>query len=158
MTSHRVLPRLLCATLCLASCRFQDLSPGSGRHDEATLPGVVVAFYRAIGTRDAKALQRSVLPAATALVAADHGPIVLVPMHTVIEVPERRNQGDGARIVRTELHVDGDVATDRIAVSARSTAGRGEFEATDVLTLAHRGGAWQVAHAVFGPWRARSAP
>lgn len=149
---------MLLATWCLSSCRFQDLTPGNARHDEATLPGIVTAFYQAIGTRDLTGLERTVLPAATALVAADHGPTGLVPMRTLIEVPERRNQSGGARIVRTELRTDGDVAFDRVVVAARGSDGRREYEASDVLTLAHRAGAWQVAHAMFGPWRIRSAP
>jgi hypothetical protein len=153
-----MVPELLLATLCLGSCRFQDLTPGSARHDEAAVTGVVSVFYQSIGARDLPALARSTLPSSTALVAADRGPTVLVPMRTVIDVPERRNQGGGARIVRADLRTDGDVATDRVVVAARSTDGRREYEASDVLTLAHRAGAWHVAHAMFGPWRIRSAP
>jgi hypothetical protein len=149
---------LLVAISCLGGCRFQDLTPGNARHDEATLPGVVTAFYQAIAGRDRPALERTTLPAATALMATDRGPIVLVPMHTVTEVPERRNQGGGARIVRTELHTDGDVATDRVSVTAKSGDGRREYEASDMVTLAHRAGRWQVAHVMFGPWRVRSGP
>ena len=72
------------------------------------------------------------LPSATALLATDGGSPVLVPMRTVIDVPERRNQGGGARVVRSDLHTDGDVASDRVVVVARSADGRREYEATDV--------------------------
>jgi hypothetical protein len=150
--------RLVLISLLLSSCRFQDLTPGTARHDEATVQAVVTALYQAIGTRSPTGLQRIALPAATALLTSDHGPTVLVPLRTLIEVPERRNQGGGARIVRTDLHTDGDVATDRVVVAARSGDGRREYEASDMLTLARRAGVWQVAHAMFGPWRTRSAP
>lgn len=158
MNSRSTVVKLLLGVSCLGSCRFQDLTPGNARHDEATLPGVVTAFYQAIGGRDRSALERTTLSASTALMATDRGPVVLVPMRTVTEVPERRNQGGGARIVRTELHTDGDVATDRVSVAARSGDGRREYEASDMITLAHRAGRWQVAHAMFGPWRTRSGP
>jgi hypothetical protein len=158
VTSRGIVPQLLLATWCLSSCRFQDLTPGNARHDEATVPGVVAAFYQAIGARDLAGLERAVLPASTALLAADRGPVVLIPMRNLIEIPERRNQSGGARIVHTELHTDGDVATDRVVVAARSGDGKREYEASDVLTLAHRAAAWQVAHAMLGPWRIRSAP
>ena len=149
---------MLVATSFLGSCRFKDLTPGSGRHDEATVQGLVATFYQVLGTRDLAGLQRISLPAATALLAAERGPTVLVPMRTLVDVPERRNQRGGAHIVRTELHADGNVASERVVVTARSGDGSREFEASDVLTLAHRAGAWQVAHAMFGPWRTRSAP
>jgi hypothetical protein len=158
VNSRSTIARLLLAIPCLGSCRFQDLTPGNARHDEATVPGVVTTFYQAIAGRDRAALERTALSASTALMATERGLIVLVPMRTVTEVPERRNQGGGARIVRTELRTDGDVATDRVAVTAKSTDGLREYEASDVITLAHRAGRWQVAHAMFGPWRLRSGP
>jgi ketosteroid isomerase-like protein len=148
----------LIITLALASCRFQDLTPGGSRHDEAAVQAVVASLYQALGARDAPGLARVALPAATALVVADRSPPVLVPMRTMIDVPERRNQGGGVRVARTELRPDGDVATERVVVVARSGDGLREYEATDVLTIARRAGVWRVAHAVFGPWRSRSAP
>jgi hypothetical protein len=144
--------------LALASCRFQDLTPGASRHDEATVQALVTSLYQAIGTRDAAALQRVALASATALVAPDHSPPVLVPLRTMIDVPERRNQAGGARVVRTDLRPDGDVATDRVVVVARTADGRREYEATDIFTFARRSGGWRIAHAVFGPWHIRSAP
>lgn len=119
---------------------------------------VVTAFYQAIGAGDLTGLERTALPAATALMTADRGPTVLVPMRTLIDVPERRNQSGGVHIVRTELRTDGNVASDRVVIAARSGDGRRDYEASDLLTLAHRAGAWQIAHAMFGPWRIRSAP
>ena len=61
----------------------------------------VGAFYQAIATRSPEAMQRVALPAATVLMAADRAPPVLVPVRTMIDVPERRNQGGGVRLVRT---------------------------------------------------------
>ena len=151
----RYLPIFLIAA---ASCRFQDRTPGGSRHDEATVQAVVVSFYQVVAARDAAGLQRVALPSATALVADDHRAPVLVPLRTMIEVPERRNRGAGARIVRTDLRPDGDVAIDRVVVMARSGDGRHEYEATDVLSLARWRDGWRVAQVVFGAWHARSAP
>jgi ketosteroid isomerase-like protein len=144
--------------LLVTSCHFQDLTPGGSRHDEAAIQAVAVAFYQAIGARDAGGLQRAAFGSATVLVATDHAAPALVPIRTMIDIPERRNQGGGARIVRTELRADGDVAIDRLVVVARSNDGRREYEATDVLSVARREGGWRIAHVVFGPWHARSAP
>ncbi len=68
--------------------------------------------------------------------AGERAPPVLVPIRTMIDVPERRNQGGGVRITRTDLRPDGDVATDRVVVVARTGDGRHEYEATDVLSRA----------------------
>jgi ketosteroid isomerase-like protein len=141
-----------------AGCRFQDRTPGSSRRDEQAVQGVVTSFYQAIGARDFNGLERVTLSSATALLSSDGASPALVPMRAMANLPERRNQGGGARIVRTELRPDGSVATDRVVVSARGGDGQREFEATDVLTLARQGGRWQVAHAMFGPWKSRSAP
>ena len=103
-------------------------------------------------------MQRVALPAATVLMAGDRAPPVLVPVRTMIDVPERRNQGGGVRVLRTEFRPDGDVATDRVVVVAHSSDGRREFEAADAIVLARRNGEWRVAHAVFGPWKLRTAP
>lgn len=128
------------------------------RRDEAATQAAVSAFYQAIGARNIEAMQRIALPAATALLAGDRTAPVLVPMRTMIDVPERRNQRGGVRVLRTEFRPDGDVATDRIVVVSRSADGRREFEATDAVVLARRAGEWRVAHVVFGPWKARSVP
>ena len=154
MISRRI-PVLL---LVAASCRFQDLTPGGSRHDEAAVQATVTTFYQAIGAKDAAGLQRAALSSATALLATDHAPPVLVPLRTMIDVPERRNQNGGARVARTDLRIDGDVATNRVVVVARSSDGRREFEAADVLTIARRASTWRIAHAAFGPWRVRTAP
>jgi ketosteroid isomerase-like protein len=144
--------------MVVSSCRFQDLTPGGSRRDEVTVQNVVSSFYQAVGGKDAEAMQRVVLPSATALMAGERAPPVLVPIRTMIDVPERRNQGGGVRITRTDLRPDGDVATDRVVVVARTGDGRHEYEATDVLTLARRSGEWRVAHTMLGPWKLRSAP
>lgn len=122
------------------------------------MQGVVTQFYQAIGSKDVATLLRGALPSATALLASEGASPVLVPLRTMVDVPERRNQGGGARIARTDLHTDGDVASDRVVVVARSMDGQREYEATDVLTLAHRDGGWRMAQAMFGPWKLRSAP
>jgi ketosteroid isomerase-like protein len=144
--------------LLAMACHFQDRTPGSTRHDEAALQSAATAFYQALGRGDTAALGHVTLPTATALIAPDHGPAVQIPVAALLEARERREQSGGARIARTELHPDGDVATERLLVVAGSLDGRGEYEAADVLTLARRDGGWQVAHALLGTWRIRSAP
>ncbi|MGH7583133.1 MAG: nuclear transport factor 2 family protein [Gemmatimonadales bacterium] len=147
---------LLCGVAAL-SCRFQDLTPGSSRREEAALQAATTLFYHALAHRDTAELARAALPAATALVAGTGAQPVLVPLVTMVMVDERRNEDGGVRVVRTEVHADSDVATDRIVVMARGQEGTEDFEASDWLTFARRDGAWRVAHAVFGPWRNRTA-
>ncbi|HEY3934278.1 MAG TPA: nuclear transport factor 2 family protein [Gemmatimonadales bacterium] len=152
-----MLPLTLLAILP-ASCRFQDRTPGSTRHDEAALQAAAAAFYQALGRADTSALRRLTLPTATALMAPDHGPAVQIPLGALLDVVERREESGGARIARSELHPDGDIATERLVVVAGGGDGRGEYEASDLLTLARRDGTWRVAHAALGSWRIRSAP
>jgi hypothetical protein len=134
------------------------MTPGALRRDEAVTQAVVTAFYQAIGAKNLEAMQRVALPSATAVLSGDRTAPVLVPMRTMVDVPERRNQNGGVRVVRTEFRPDGDVATDRIGVVSRSRDGRREFEAADIVILARRGGEWRIAHVVFGPWKVRTAP
>ena len=151
-------PALLVPLLLAASCRFQDLTPPATRRDEVAVQAVVTSFYQAIGSRNHAALQRVALGSATALLAGDRNPPVLVPLRTMIDVPERRNQGGGVRTTRAELRVDGDIATDRIVVVSRSSDGRRELEAADVFSLARHENEWRVAHVMFGAWKLRTAP
>jgi len=122
------------------------------------LQALAAGFYQALASRDRAGLEHATLPAATVLVAAERAPAVLVSMTSMIDIPERRNEHGGARIVRVELHPDGDLATARVVLAARGADGHSEFEATDFLSMAHRTNEWRIAHAVFGPWRIRSAP
>ena len=147
---------LLCGAAAL-SCRLQDLTPGSSRHEEVALQATTTLLYHALAHRDTAELARTALPAATALISGTGSQPVLVPLHTMMTVGERRNENGGARVVRTELHADSDIATDHIVVTARGDHGSGDLEASDWLTFARRDGVWRVAHAVFGPWRNRTA-
>lgn len=140
----------------LVSCRFEDRTPGGSRPEDVALRVLVADFYQAIGGHDRVGLDRTALPAATVLLAG--ATTTLVPVRTMIEVPERRNEGGGVRVSRLDIRPDGEVATARVVVvTGNPNAGR-EYEATDFLTIAHRDGAWHIAQAVCGPWRIRSAP
>jgi hypothetical protein len=146
------------AALLTSSCKFQDLSPSGSRRDETAMQATVTAFYRAIAAHDAAAVQRVTYPAATTLLQPEHGAPVLVPIRTMIDVPERRNQHGGVRVVRSDLRIDGELATDHLVVTAAGDDGRREYEASDFVTLARRDGGWRIAHVALGPWRVRSAP
>lgn len=154
----RIAAFALLLLLAVSSCRFRDLTPGSSRKDEATLQGAVTGFYQALATRDTVLLRRVSVAGATALLPTADGLPVLVPLRTAIDVPERRNQSGGGRVVRTDPHPDGDVALERVVIAARSADGSHEYEATDALTLTRRASGWRIAHALFGPWRSRTAP
>jgi hypothetical protein len=157
MRGPRLLPILLLSALTLSSCRFEDGTPGGSRPEDTALRGLVAEFYQAVGRRVGVRLDRAVFPAATVLLDGGSG-AALVPVRTLIEVPERRNEGGGVRISRIDLRPDGALATARVVVVAVNTIDGREFESTDFLTIAHRDGTWRVAQAVFGPWRMRSAP
>lgn len=149
----------LLASLAFASgCRFVNQPPGGGARRDASLQGVVDSLYRALAGHDTVAFDRVTFPAATTLLQSDPRLVTLVPLHTLLDIPERRSSDGGVRVVRVEFRPDGNVATARVVVASRERGGEREWEATDVLTLAYREAAWRVAHAVFGPWRIRSAP
>jgi hypothetical protein len=157
MSLSRRLSITLLAVLGVAACHFEDRTPGGSRPEDAALRSLVGEFYQAIGTRDPAKLGRAASPSATVLLARSDG-AMLVPVRTLIEVPERRNEAGGVRISRIDLRPDGEVATARVVVVTSNAADQREDESTDFLTFAHREGAWHVAQAVFGPWRIRSAP
>ncbi len=157
MSGFRVLALSILTVLTLASCHFEDRTPGGSKPEDAALRRLVAGFYQSIGGKDAAGLDQRSLPAATVLLARAEGAL-LVSVRTMIEVPERRNEGGGVRIVRIDLRPDSTVATARVVVASVDASDGHEEEATDFLTIAHREGAWRVAQAVFGPWRIRSAP
>lgn len=151
---------LLCAgaAFVVAGCRFEERPPNGSRRDDAALQSVATAFYKSMGGHDTTGLRAAVFPAATMIVDGGRNAATLVPVRTLLDLPERRTARGGVRIVHTELRADGDVATARVTVAAQGPGDDGEFEASDFLTLARRDGSWRVAHAVLGPWRPRSAP
>ncbi len=147
----------LLVLLVLSSCRFEDRTPGGSRPEDTALRNLVADFYQAVGRRDPVGLGHAVFPAATVLLASTDG-ATLVPVRTLIEVPEQRNEGDGVRVSRIDLRPDGAVATARVVVVAVNSIDGREFESTDFLTIAHREGVWRIAQIACGPWRVRSAP
>lgn len=157
MPGRRLLSFSLLAVLLLASCHFEDGTPGGSRPEDAALRALVADFYQAVSRRDQSQLEMVAFPAATVLLADPPG-ATLVPMRTLIEVPERRNEGAGVRVARIDLRPDGDLATARVVVVAVDSVDGIEFESTDFLTIARRDGGWRVAQAAFGPWRVRSVP
>lgn len=148
---------LLLSVVMLSSCRFEDRTPGGSRPEDTALRNLVADFYQAVGRRDQTGLGRAVFPAATVLLASTDG-ATLVPVRTLIDVPERRNDGGGVRVSRVDLRPDGAVATARVVVVAVNSIDGREFESTDFLTIAYREGAWRIAQIACGPWRVRSAP
>ncbi len=150
---HGVL--LLAATLALAGCRFEDRTPGGAQRDDTSLEQVARGFYAALAAHDPAGIERTAYSSANVLVDGGQNPPRLVPVHTMINVPDSRTSGVMPRIVRTELRTEGGVATARVVIAQAVPV---EKEAVDFLTLARDGGHWRVAHAVFGPWRTRSAP
>jgi hypothetical protein len=149
---------LLMAVATGVGCRFESRPPAGSAREDATLEGVVESLYVSLARHDTTLFDHGTFAAATTLLQSDARLVSLVPLHTMLDVPERRNAGGGVRIVRTELRPDGNVATARVVVASRDLGGTREWEATDVLTLAYRDATWRIAHAVFGPWRIRSAP
>lgn len=150
--------RWLIAAVALAGCRFEDRTPGGARRDDTSVQALADGFYAALAGRDTAALARTTYAGATALVAGGQNPPALVPVRSVLGVPDRRTTAPVPRIVRTELRPDGGVATARVVIASRTSDGVGELEAMDFLTLARVGDQWRVAHVIFGPWRMRTMP
>ena len=158
MSGRLLLWSVLLTSLLVASCHFEDGTPGGSRPTDTALRALVAEFYQAVGHRDEAQLGDAALPSATALLAGAAGDAALVPVRTLLEVPDRRNEGGGVRISRIDLRPDGSVATARVTVVAVDPLGKQELEATDLLTFAHREGSWRIAQTVHGSWRVRSAP
>lgn len=155
------MPRSLSALallLTLAGCKFDYRTPSEARGEDRALQALPIAFYRAMARHDTAAFGRAVFPAATVLVDGGKNPVTLVPARTLLDIPGRRAEASGVRVIRSEIRADGDLASARVVIAVESMLGRGDYEASDLLTLARRDGAWRIAHAVLGPWRLRSAP
>ncbi|MES2306218.1 MAG: nuclear transport factor 2 family protein [Gemmatimonadota bacterium] len=149
---------ILLTLFALTGCRFDYRTPTGARNEDPVLQGLPVAFYRALARHDSAAFGRAVFPAATVLIDGGNNPATLVAARALLGIPEYRTERSGVRLVRSEVRADGNLATVRVVIAADGTLGAGDFEANDFLTLARRDGAWRIAHAVFGPWRPRSAP
>ncbi len=124
--------------------------------DEQALEALVSTVYAAMGTQDTIALDSLLLPAATVALAT-MGEGYLLPAHVLLEAEAPRSAESAGRVVRTDIRLDGDLATVRIVAAARPAGAVAESEVSDLLTLVRRGGSWRVAHVVFGGWRGRSA-
>jgi len=154
MAWRRVLP---CALL-LAGCHFETRQPQGSAGDEAAVTQATTGFYRAMARRDSVALQQMTFGAATVLLTAGHSAPSLIAGRALRDLPERRSGGGEVRVVRTEVRLDGDLASVRATIATRDRGDAGEFEASDQLTLARRDGGWRVAHALLGSWHPRTAP
>jgi hypothetical protein len=144
--------------LATPACHLEEREPlGSLRRgDERALEVLVSEVYAALAARDTVTLDSLLLPAATvALAALEEG--YLLPGHVLLEPEAPRSADAAGRVVRTDIRIDGHVAVVRVLAATRTAGAATESEATDVLTFVRRGGAWRVAHLVFGGWRGRSA-
>lgn len=144
--------------LAAPACHLEEREPlGSMRQgDERALEALVSAVYAALAARDTVALDSLLLPAATvAFAASDEG--YLLPGHVLFESEAPRRAGAAGRVVRTDIRLDGNLAVVRVLAATRPAGAAVESEASDLFTLVRRGGAWRVAHLVFGGWRGRSA-
>lgn len=146
------------ATLAVVGCHFEDRAPSGARVEDAALQQVVTSFYVALARHDTAAFGAAVFPAATVLIDGGRNPVTLVPVHTLFDVPGRRTDRNGVRVIHSELRSDGDLATARLQVAVEGARGQGDYEASDLLSFARRDGVWRIAHVMLGPWRLRSAP
>ena len=153
--SRSIRGALLLLLALVTACHFEDRTPGGPQRDDASLEQLVRNFYEALARQDASALERTAYSSASVLADGGSQAPVLVPVHTMITVPDARTSGVTPRVVRSELRTDGGIATARVVI-ARSVPT--DMEAVDFLTFSRVRGQWRVAHAVFGPWRTRSAP
>lgn len=152
--------RTLLVLLALATpaCHLEEREPlGSIRQgDERALEELIAGVYAALGTRDSVALDSLLLPAATVAIAT-MGEGYLLPRQVLFEPEAPRSAEAAGRVVRTDIRLDGDLAVVRVVAATRPAGATTESEASDLITLVRREGAWHVAHLVFGGWRGRSS-
>lgn len=139
-------------------CRFDYRAPTGARGEETAVQGITSSFYRSLAEHDTAVFERVVFPAATLLLDDGKNPVTLVPARTLLDLRGDRTDRTGVRLVRSEVRTDGDLATVRSVLATGGSRQKSELEASDFLTLARRDGVWRIAHALFGPWRLRSAP
>jgi hypothetical protein len=144
--------------ITLAGCRFEERSPSGSRRDDLALERTVTAFYRALATRDTAALRDVTFAGGSALLDVTGSDVTLVPLGALLGVPERRTLANPPRQIRSEVRMDGTIASVRVVLVATREDGVGELETTDLLTLGRREGQWRIAHTQLGSWRNRSAP
>ena len=144
--------------LALCGCRFETRQPDGRAGDDVAVEAATATFYRALAAEDSAAIRTAAMGAATVLVVAGRSAPSLVGWRALLDIPERRTVPGGVRLIRTEIRVDGDLASVQAVIAGREGSDAGEFEASDLLTLARRDGEWRVAHALFGSWHPRTAP
>ncbi len=143
--------------VAIAACRLEERPPNGSRQDLPAVEKAVAGFYQALAARDSGALGQVAFAGGAALLGEAGGNGEVVPLATLLASSERRLTGRPPRLARSEIHLDGSVATARVLLVAPSGEGSAEVEATDNLILGLRAGMWRVALGQLGPWRTRQA-
>lgn len=125
--------------------------------DELALQQAAERLYRALAASDTAALDSAGVPAATVTLPGP-GDGFVVPLYALWSARGLRSGDPLLRVVRTEIHPDGNVAMVRATVATRLAGALTETEGSDWLTFVRRDGGWHLAHAAVGPWHGRPAP
>ncbi len=147
---------ILAAVGLVLGCQIHQRPPAGMAADDDHLSRLTTGLYQAMAARDTVALDSMLFIAATVLLDTERAEPALIGWQTATALPERRTAG--VRIARTEVRHQGELGSVRAVIVSRDPVTAAEFEATDLLTFGRQGGTWRLAHAVFGPWRLRTAP
>lgn len=149
----------LALTLTSPGCRLEVREPvGTAvAGDELALQEATRGVYRALAESDTTAFDSAAVPAATVILPGP-GDGYVVPLYALWTAPGLRAGDPALRVVRTEIHPDGNVAVVRVTVATRLAGALTDSEGRDWLTFVRRDGGWTLAHLALGNWRGRPTP
>ena len=138
----RTAPAVLALLLAsLPACRLETRPPPESTRELEAVREVTTRFHDAIGASNLAAAQRLTWSGATVL-AVPRGESWLLP---AAEVAGRLYRGVNVRVVRTDVRIEGDVAT--AWLDLRLDPGTAAEREGDELLVLHRvAGVWRITH------------
>jgi hypothetical protein len=147
---------LLLGASLTAGCHVEDHTPAGTRRDESFIRAVVSGHYRCLAERKWPTCRTAFWPGATfsAPGSGDTATSVprLIPADSMIaalahSLPEMAKTEWELRLLRSEVHQDGDLATVWADVRQHSRDGdqTADTDFTELIVLRRLGGAWRIA-------------
>jgi poly(3-hydroxybutyrate) depolymerase len=147
---------LLLGAILSSACHIEDHTPAGSRRDESFIRAVVAGHYRCLAERRWAACRTAFWPGATFSATGGGDTLTTVPraipVDSMIAALARTLSstvpGDwDLRLLRSEVHQDGDLAT--VWADVRQHSGDGDratdTDFTELLVLRRLGGAWRIA-------------
>jgi len=147
---------LLLGAILTSACHVEDHTPAGTRRDESFIRAVVGGHYRCLAERKWTSCRTAFWPGATFSAPGSGDTLTSAPraipadsmIASLARTLSRTDPGDwDLRLLRSEVHQDGDLATVWADVRQHSRDGdrATDTDFTELLVLRRLGGAWRIA-------------